>query len=247
MRLRPVFGNEGLFDNDVLAAGAPKAGNVPVVFDSILIGHEQERTKIANLVSPDLACAGNRAQHHAAAMVATRRERPPSGNLVATRNFFGFAGRIVRRGVHGRGIVAPHLLLRFFSEETELPRMDSDNACNPAGRRRRTRDLGRRVDELDQGNFAAAEARRLQRSQETAVQQELPGGIAQAPQLVIFGRVGRKQRRDPFRLFNQAHRNMTRLTFPCAARRCCRRDRGSTVDGPRPCSPAPRGTRFPFP
>jgi hypothetical protein len=61
--------------------------------------------------------------------------------------------------VHGRGIVAPHLLLRFFGEQTELPRMDSDNARNPAGRRRRTRDLDRRVDELDQGNLAAAEAR----------------------------------------------------------------------------------------
>src|SRR6266478_815903 len=161
MRLRPILGNERLFDNDILAARALESGDMPVVVDSILIGQKQERTEIADLLSIDLPRSAKRAQHHAATMIAARRKGPSSRELVTAGHFFRFSSRIVRRRVHRGRILVPHLALRLVAEERELPRMHPDHARNPACRRRYARDVENRVNELQKRNLATAKTGRL--------------------------------------------------------------------------------------
>src|SRR5487761_525168 len=192
MRLRAVFGNERLFNYDIFAARPLKTGDVPVVFDPVLTRHQEERAKITRPVSADLSRPADRAQHHAPAVIAPSRERPASRNLVSARGLFRFAGRAVRRRMHRRGSVTPHLLLRLLRKKTELPRMHSDHAGDPSCRRRRARELDRRVHELGQRDLA--------------VEQKLPGAIAEPPLPVVVGGIGRKPRSDAPCFKNQTHR-----------------------------------------
>src|SRR5882762_6618676 len=101
MRLRPILRNERVFDNDILTAGALQARDLPVIIDTVLIANKQKRTEIANLVSRDLPRSAKRAQHSPATVIATRRKRPSSRELVTAVDFFRFASWVVRRRVHG--------------------------------------------------------------------------------------------------------------------------------------------------
>ena len=72
-------------------------------------------------------------------------------------------------------------------EQGELPRVHADHAGHPAGRRVGPRELEHGVEEVDQLHLPAAPAGRLQRPQEAALQQELPRGVGQSPQLIALG------------------------------------------------------------
>ena len=74
MRLRPILGNERVYDNDIFTASALEARDVPVVIDTVLSGENQERTEIANLISCDLPRSAKRAEHYAATVIAARRK-----------------------------------------------------------------------------------------------------------------------------------------------------------------------------
>jgi hypothetical protein len=106
---------------------------MPVVVDSILVAQQKERSEIIYFLPLDFALSADRSEHHAAAMIASRGKRPSPGEPVPAGDFLGLAGRVVRRGVHRRPIVAPYVTLRLVVEQRELPRMYPDDAGHPAG------------------------------------------------------------------------------------------------------------------
>src|SRR5215469_8169446 len=132
MRLAAIVRDESVVDHDILAAGALEARDLPVVIDLILVAQQQEGTEITDLLTLHVTLAANRPEHHAAAMIASRGERPSPGKPVAARDLLGLAGRVVRRGMHRCGIFAPYVALRPVVEQCELPRMHPDHAGDPS-------------------------------------------------------------------------------------------------------------------
>ena len=65
-----MIGYEGVVDDDVLAAGAGKPGNMPIVIDTVVLARQKERTKVGQLASIHIDTAGDSAKVHPAAMVA---------------------------------------------------------------------------------------------------------------------------------------------------------------------------------
>src|SRR5580692_5544391 len=114
---------------------------MPVVVDAILIAHQEKRPEVRYWSAQHLSRAANRSQHHAVTMIASGRERPLPRKLVAAGHLLGLAGRVVRRGVHQGGVLTPHLVLRSFIEESELPRMYPDDAGDPCSGRRNAREF----------------------------------------------------------------------------------------------------------
>jgi len=88
--------------------------------------------------------------------------------------------------LHCVRIFAPKLALRSLLEKRELPRMDTDDARDPARGGRDTRDFHHRIDELDKVDFFATPARGLQRPDKPAFEQQRPCAIAEPPQSAVL-------------------------------------------------------------
>jgi len=70
MRHTAMIGDEGVVDDDVLAAGAGKPGDMPIVVDAVVLGRHKQRTKVGQLASIHIDTARDSAEVHPAAMVA---------------------------------------------------------------------------------------------------------------------------------------------------------------------------------
>ncbi|MNO42905.1 hypothetical protein D3C76_331070 [compost metagenome] len=152
--VRAVFGDEGVFHQNVVGAGGFQAHHVPVVDDRIVAARHQEGAVVRR-------AAGFLRRHHGA-------EEGPLAMLAA----------VGRRDQHA-GIVAPHILRGEVVEQRQLPVVDGYHAKYP---RRRHAAFGQghlHFEEVLRLQLVAFPARRLEDAEEPRLVEIADGFLGQ--------------------------------------------------------------------
>jgi hypothetical protein len=131
-----ILGHEHRVHPDVLAAGALETHDVPAVVDDLVVTPRQH--EVTHVTSSRYRSAVGRgdgaAENHPPTEVGPGRVRPFAGEQKPTIDRLGATERCIGRGSPGVGVVAVDLLLELRVHEGDLPRMDPDDAGDPARR-----------------------------------------------------------------------------------------------------------------
>src|SRR5579875_214864 len=162
MRLAAMLGDEGVIDDNILAAGAGHPGHKPVVVDLVVFAREQKGAELRHRLSLDFDHAWNRTKVNPLAKVASGRERPSPAEAPSAGHALGFAGRRIGRRIENGWIGTPNLFLRFARIERGLPRMHPEHSEHPAERSLRARDFNQRRIEFPKLDLTSTPPRGLQ-------------------------------------------------------------------------------------
>ena len=180
--MRAVLRHERFLDDDVLAAGAAQAGDVPVVLDAVVGARHQKHAGVGRRVG--LERRRDAAQDHPLAEVAAARKRPAAGEAKAAGDPLDRAGRRYRGRELRAVVLAPDILLSLRRQDREVPVVHAQHAENPAARPAHRGDLGDRLVEDAGVEFVAAVALRLQGAQQPVLLEIGEGLVGQAAQFL---------------------------------------------------------------
>ncbi len=184
----PVVGDERVLDDDVLAAGAAQAHDVPGVLDDLVVGPGQDEVQRDRRPGHlALGVAEHAAQEDPVAVVGARGELPASVEDVAPVDRPGDPHRRVRRGDPGVLVLAPDLLLDPRVGERHLPGVHAHDARHPAGRSVEAGQLYDRLGVVAGVELEAAVGLRLEHPDDARLPQHLGRLVVQPAQRLVGG------------------------------------------------------------